>query len=159
MAKSVENAKARAVWFGIVDLMIVLLVIGFVCSLFLIQSNRSAYGEETDERLVFSVTIQSPYTTELFFREGGGAPIPLRNEKNGTVFGNLICGEDGIFYVECELSAVKESEDKSGVWMLGDTVLMNGTGLAVETELAIFSVTLSSVPGKMTKGTAGSLHS
>lgn len=158
MAKSVENAKARAVWFGIVDLMIVLLVIGFICSLFLIRGNRTAYGEETDERLVFSVTIQQPYTAELFFREGGGAPIPLRNEENGTVFGNLISGEDGVFYVECVLSAVKESEDKSGVWMLGDKVLMNGTSLAVETELAIFSVTLNSVPAKLLKGTAGSLH-
>lgn len=146
MSNPVENEKARAVWFGVVDIMILLILVGFICSMFLMDGRTNQQNDNSQDCLVFSVSVQSPYHETLFRQEGGGASVSLRVADGTTAFGSLYLAENGIFYVECDLSAVDASEDREGIWMLGDTVLMSGALLNVESELADFSVTILSVP-------------
>ena len=155
MSNPAENGKARAVWFGIVDVMILLILAGLICSMFLIDGDTDAGHEASGECLVFSVAVQMPYDKALFLQEGNGDAVSLSIRGNEDPFGNLILGDDGVFYVECDLVAVDASQDREGLWMLGDTVLMSGALLQVESELADFTVTVLSVPVRATEGSAG----
>lgn len=155
MAKQNGPGKARAVWFGVVDVMILLIIAGFICSMFLIDGKHKDENVTSPEKLIFAVSVQSPYQKELFVQESGGTAVPLTLRDSETVFGNLILGDDGVFYVECELSVVEHSEDREGLWMLGDTVLMSGEVLLVESQLADFSITILSTPVQGISGSAG----
>ena len=152
MSNPVETGKARAVWFGVVDVMVFLILAGFICSMFLLDGTIKEQNEDSQECLVFSVSVQAPYDDSLFLQEGGGQSVSLRIAGGQTVFGSLHLSENGVFYVECDLFAVDESEDREGLWMLGDTVLMSGALLRVESELADFSFTVLSVPVKAPAG-------
>ena len=145
MSKSYESSKSTAVWFGIVDILIILILAGFLCSLFLVDETGTADDADA-EKLSFAVSVQAPYSEALFWQEGRGNPIALRFEETETPFGWLHRGEDGSYYVECALSAVRASEDLKGLWYLEDTVLLTGTTLSVQSELANFSVTILTLP-------------
>ena len=155
MANQENYGKARAVWFGVVDVLILLILIGFVCSMFLIDGNNQNNGSDSSECLIFAVSVQAPYEKDLFHQEGGGNAVSLTLQDSEVSFGRLLLGDDGVFYVECEISAVERSEDREGLWMLGDTVLMSGEVLLVESQLADFSVTILSTPIKGVSGSAG----
>ena len=146
MSNQIENGKARAVWFGVVDVMILLILVGFICSMFLLDGTTSSQDDDSQDRLVFSVSVQAPYNEALFHQEGGDNFVSLRISGSEATFGNLYLAENGMFYLECDLSSVDASEDREGLWMLGDTVLMSGALLKVESELADFAVTVLSVP-------------
>lgn len=155
MARTLERKKARAVWFGIVDVMILLILIAFGASLFLIDGYDDGVDEGSTERLVFAVSVQSPYHKDLFLQEGDGAAVALRARGASENFGVLLLGDNGVFYVECDLSAVDPSEDREGLWVLGETVLMRGALLEVESELADFSLTVLSSPERAQTGSVG----
>lgn len=156
MNKSYENGKATFAWFGIVDILIILILAGFIASLFLIDKTGGGDDEKSDDpRLTFAVAVQDPYDVDLFLQEGKGQAIPLRFNENETAFGWLLLGDDGQFYVECAGSMVRASEDLSGLWYLEDTMLLNGTVLSVQSKLADFSVTLLTLPELLPPGSAG----
>ncbi len=155
MAKPIENRKARAVWFGLVDMVIILILAGFIASMFLLDGPEGNTGEESPEKLIFSVSVQSPYGEELFLQEGRGGAVSIRLSGSTDYFGRIVHGDDGIFYVECELSAVRLSEDREGLWLLGETLLMTGESISVESELADFTITVTSAPVKAITGSVG----
>lgn len=156
MNKLHENGKAASVWFGIVDILIILILAGFIASLFLIDETGGGSDENDDApRLTFAVAVQAPYDVDLFLQEGKGEAIPLRFDGGSDAFGWLFLGDDGQFYVECVRSAVRSSEDLAGLWYLGDTMLLNGTTLSVQSKLADFSVTLLTLPELTTPGSVG----
>lgn len=156
MYKPSENSKANAVWFGVVDIFIILILAGFICSLFLIDKTGGGHEDDPDEELlVFSVEVQAPYNEALFLQEGDGEPIKLFLHGSDMPIGSLILGDDGYFYVECTLSSVRASEDMKGMWYLGDTILLTGTVLSVQSELADFSVKILSIPETALPGSVG----
>lgn len=154
MYKSLENGKGRSVWFGFIDILILLLLAAFICSTFFFGDNEED-TESSAQRLVFSVSLHAPYDTELFLQEGNGNAVPVRLDGKNEVFGVLLLGEDGVFYVECDLNAVEESEDREGLWILGETVLFRGSVLAVQSEIADFSLTILSLPTVAGAGSVG----
>lgn len=156
MNKTHENKKSSSLLFVVVDILIIFLLAGFIASLFLIK--KTGGGDDADPnavRLVFAVSVQDLYDESLFLQEGEGAPIPLRFNEGEDVFGWLSYGQDGQFYVECARSAVRKSNDLEGLWYLGDTMLLNGTVLSIQTSLADFSVTVISLPQLALPGTVG----
>lgn len=156
MNKIHENKNGSSLWFVVVDILIILLLAGFIASLFLIE--KTGGGDDADpevERLTFAVAVEEIYDESLFLQEGNGAPIPLRFNEGEDVFGWLSYGQDGQFYVECARSAVRESQDLDGLWYLGDTMLLNGTVLSIQSTLADFSVTIISLPQLALPGTVG----
>lgn len=156
MNKIHENKNGSSLWFVVVDILIILLLAGFIASLFLIEETGG--GDDADpevERLIFAVTVEDIYDESLFLQEGNGNPILLRFNEGDSVFGWLSYGQDGQFYVECARSAVRESQDLDGLWYLGDTMLLNGTVLSVKSALADFSVTIISLPQLALPGTVG----
>lgn len=156
MNKSHENGKASSGWFGFVDILIILILAGFIASIFLIDKTGGGNDEDSDApRLTFAVSVQTPYDEDLFLQEGKGEAIPLRCDGGEDTFGWLFLGDDGVFYVACARSAVRSSEDLAGLWYLGDTMLLNGTTLSVQSRLADFSVTLLTLPELMPQGSAG----
>ena len=156
MNKSYENKKNSSLWFVVVDILIILLLAGFIASLFLIE--KTGGGDDADpdvERLTFAVSVHEPYDEALYLQEGKGNPISLRFYEGEDVFGWLTLGDDGQFYIECARSSVRASEDLDGLWYLGDTMLLNGTVLSIRSALADFSVTVVSLPQLMLPGEVG----
>ncbi len=160
MNRSYENRKSSSLWFIMVDILIILLLAGVIASLFLLDKTGGGNDEDLDvERLTFAVTVEDPYDVSLFLQEGKGVPIPLRFSEGENPFGWLSYGQDGQFYIECARSFVRASEDLDGLWYLGETMLLNGTALSVQSALADFSVTVVSLPRLMLPGTAGTTES
>ena len=155
MAKTVKGGRARAVWFGLVDVVIILIVAGFIASMFLFDSPEGEREEISPEKLVFAVTVQSPYGEELFLQEERDGMVAIRLSGSESFFGSIFRGDDGMFYVWCELSTVQPSKDREGLWLLGETVLMTGESLRVESELADFTITVHSAPVKVFPGSVG----
>lgn len=156
MHKASENTKTNAVWFGLVDFLILLIVGGIISSLFLVEKTAGLDRDDPNaEILAFSVEVKSPYDEALFRQEGNGEPITLSLDGAAEPFGKMYLGEDGLFYVECQLSAVRASEDEDGLWYLGKNILMSGTTLSVKSALSDFSVTVVSSPVRVSPGTLG----